>query len=169
MDPDRATLGSSCRDKRLHESPLINQLRPKSAATEHYFLRRARNLYLGITRWRIPVENHQAHMDLWRDILADHLAIRRFHPEKILYTKSRIFRLNEAGAAEETWMEIDEYSDRETYDRQMKITQGDPEMAAFEQKLLARFDPILVPGSAITDECWSEQFQFEIEGRAGSP
>jgi hypothetical protein len=124
-------------------------------------------VFLGITQWRISVENRQAHMDLWRDILADHLAIREFHPEKILYTKSRIFRLNEAGAAEETWMEIDEYLDQEKYDRQMKITQEDPEMSAFEQKLLARFDPILVPGSAIMDECWLEQFQLEIEGRAG--
>jgi hypothetical protein len=102
-------------------------------------------------------------MDMWRDILAT----QKLHPEKFLYTKTCLFRLDEAGAAEETWIWIDEYQDRETYDRQEKILQEDPEVVALKQKWHARWDPIRIPGSMKT-ECWLEQFRVEFEGRAGS-
>jgi len=115
-------------------------------------------MFVEIGRWRISAEQSQIHRDTWRDTLA----IQKLHPQKFLYTRTRLFRLEDAGATEETWIYLDEYPDKETYDQQMKIWNEDPEAIALKQLWHARF-PILCPLTSVKTECWTEQFRVEFE------
>jgi len=94
-------------------------------------------LLIDVSRWRIPKENSEKHLNTWREIL-DH---QKSHPEKYLYSRSRIFKLTEEASSEESWLAIDEYEDRETYDKTMKALESDPGIAC----------PTSIPGSMKTE------------------
>jgi len=113
-----------------------------------------------IARWRIPKENSKKHLECWREILADQKA----HSEKFHYTRSRIvqFAEAEASSAEETWGWIDEYEDREAYEKMAKAIEEDTEVVKLKNQYHSKWDPLRVPGS-FKAELWTEQLKSDLK------
>jgi hypothetical protein len=112
-----------------------------------------------IARWRIPKENSKKHLECWREILADQKA----HSEKFHYTRTRILRLaNEESSEEETWGWIDEYEDREAYEKMTKAIEEDTEVVKLNIQGHSKWDPLRVPGS-FKAELWTEQLRSDLK------
>jgi len=117
-------------------------------------------LLIDIERWRIPKENSKKQLDGWREVMD----YQRSHPEKFHYTRSRFFTLTEEGSSEENWMYIDEYEDREAYDKMMKAFAEDPELVKLKEEWKPKWDPLIVPGSK-KGELWTEVEKLRVELR----
>lgn len=122
-------------------------------------------MLIDVCVWRIPAENSKKQLEFWREALD----YQGSHPEKFSYTKSRIFTLTEEGSSEETWMFIDEYEDREAYDKTMKalgigeeLGQGDPEVVRKMKEWHLQWDPLIVPGSWKIER-WTERTRVEFK------
>jgi len=117
-------------------------------------------LLIDIFRWRIPKENGKKQLDGWREVMD----YQRSHPEKFHYTRSRFFTLTEEGSGEENWMYIDEYEDREAYDKMMKAFAEDLELVKLKKEWKPKWDPLIVPGSK-KGEVWIEVEKLRVELR----
>lgn len=115
-----------------------------------------------IAQWRIRKENSKKHLDLVQKQVAEALDYQRSHPEKFHYTRSRMFTLTEEGPTDETWMSIDEYEDREAYDKMMKAWEEDPELVKYNKEWKAQWDPMRVPDS-LKAELWTERLRVELK------
>jgi hypothetical protein len=83
--------------------------------------------------------------------------------EKLFVTRSRIFTLTEEESSEETCMFIDEYEDREAYDKTIKaigigegVAQGDPEVVRKMNEWDSQCGPLIVPSSWKLER-WTER------------
>jgi hypothetical protein len=114
-------------------------------------------LLVEIAQWRIPKENSKKHLDLWSAALD----YQRSHPEKFHYTMSRMFTLTEEGGTDETWMWIDEYENREAYDKMSKAWEEDQELAKYKKEHKAQWDPMRVPDS-FKAELWTERLRVDL-------
>jgi hypothetical protein len=94
---------------------------------------------------------------MWREILD----YQRSHPEKFLYSRSRILTLAEEEPSEESWMWIDEYEDRETYDTMTKAIEEDPEVVRKKEEWHSIWDPMRIPGSVKT-EVWTPKLDYQL-------
>jgi hypothetical protein len=89
---------------------------------------------------------------------------QRSHPEKLYYTRSRLFTSTEEGSSEENWMFLDEYEKREDFDKQMKAAREDPELSrVIKDECFPRWDPLRVPGSKRKGENWTELEELRVE------
>jgi hypothetical protein len=117
-------------------------------------------LFANIVRWRVPQENIEKHLEFmrwWMDW-------QRAHPEKFYYTRSRLFTFTEEGSSEENWMFLDEYEQREDFDKQMKAAREDPELAkVMKDECYPRSDAVIVPGSRKKGEVWTEVEKLRVE------
>jgi hypothetical protein len=114
-------------------------------------------LLIEICRWRIARENSEKHLEMWREILD----YQRSHPEKFLYSRSRILTLADEESSEESWMWIDEYEDRETYDTMTKAIEEDPEVVRKKEEWHSKWDPVRIPGSVKT-EVWTPKLDYQL-------
>jgi hypothetical protein len=110
-----------------------------------------------IAQWRIRKENSKKHLECWREILES----QKSHRKKFYYTKTRILQLaEEESSEEETWGWIDEYEDREAYDKMVKAVDGDPETAKLKNEYHSKWDPLRVPGS-FKAQIWTERLRLD--------
>jgi hypothetical protein len=114
-------------------------------------------LLIETCRWRIAKENSEKHLEMWREILD----YQRSHPEKYLYSRSRILTLAEEEPSDESWMWIDEYEDRETYNKMMKAIDEDPEVVSKKKEWHSKWDPMRIPGSVKT-EVWTPKLDYQL-------
>jgi hypothetical protein len=116
-------------------------------------------LFVNIVRWRVPKENSKKQFDFmrwWMDW-------QRSHPGKFYYTRSRLFTFTEEGSSEENWMFLDEYEQREDFDKQMKAAREDPELTkVMKDECFPRFDAVIVPKSR-KGEVWTEAEKLRVE------
>ncbi|MGA8904313.1 MAG: hypothetical protein WB661_04815 [Candidatus Bathyarchaeia archaeon] len=114
---------------------------------------------VNIVRWRIPKENSSKLFELWREMMD----YQRSHSEKFYYTRSRFFTFTEEGSSEENWMFLDEYDNREAYDKTMKTMREDPEVAKLADEFFPKWDALIVPGSKKKGEIWTEVLRVELK------
>jgi len=109
-----------------------------------------------IAQWRIRKENSEKHLECWREILES----QRSHREKFYYTRSRILQLaDEESSEEETWGWIDEYPNREAYDKMAKAYEADPDVVKLKNEYHSKWDPLRVPGS-FKAQLWTERLRL---------
>ena len=114
---------------------------------------------INIVRWRIPKENSTKQLEVWHEMLD----WQRSHPEKCSYTRSRFFTRTEEGSSEEYWMFVDEFEDREHYDKWMKAVREDPELVKAMDEWFPKWDAVIVPGSKKKGEVWTEVEKLRVE------
>jgi hypothetical protein len=115
-----------------------------------------------IARWRIHKESTRDHLEMWREIF-DYAKSRS---EKFYVTRSRILQLaDEESSEEETWGWIDEYEDREAYDKMAKAKDEDPELARMNKQWHSKWDPMRVPDS-FKAELWTERVRVDLKKQA---
>jgi hypothetical protein len=115
-------------------------------------------LLINIVRWRIPKENSSRQFEVWREMMD----YQRSHPEKVYYTRSRFYTFTEEGSSEENWMFLDEYDNREAYDRTIKTMHEDPEVAPIVDGWFPKWDAVIVPGSKKKGEIWTEVEELRV-------
>lgn len=82
---------------------------------------------------------------------------------KFYYTRSRLFTLTEEGSSEEKSMFLDEYEQREDFNKQMNALHGDSELAKVtKDECHPRYDALIVPGSR-KSEVWTEVVKLRVE------
>lgn len=118
---------------------------------------------VNVVKWQVPVKNHDDMIKLMSGgIERDGRGIdeQRWHPENILYSKTRTFyRVNEQDPEIEDWFFMDEYDDPELFKQQIEIWKNSTDTFSYAKEHHARWKRIAVPGSF--DE---KQVQFnEIE------
>jgi hypothetical protein len=110
-----------------------------------------------IAQWRILKENSKKHLECWRAILES----QKSHRKKFYYTRTRILQLaDEESSKEETWGWIDEYEDREAYDKMSKAIEGDPETVKLKNEYHSKWDPLRVAGS-FKAQIWTERLRLD--------
>lgn len=83
--------------------------------------------------------------------------------QKFHYTRTRILQLaNEESSEEETWGWIDEYEDREAYDKMTKAIEEDTEVVKLKNQWHSMWDPLRVPGS-FKAELWTERLRSDLK------
>lgn len=117
-------------------------------------------MLVNIIRWRVPKEKSNEQFEVWREMMD----YQRFHPEKVFYTRSRFFTYTEKGSSEETWMFLDEYENREDYDKWMKAVREDPELIKLMDAWFPKWDALVVPGSK-KGEVWNEVEKLRVESK----
>jgi hypothetical protein len=118
-------------------------------------------LLVNIVRWRVPKENSQKQFEFWREVLD----YQRSHPEKFHYSRSRFYTMTEEGSSEEHWMFLDEYDNREAFDKTMKTMREDPEVAPVADEWFPKWDALIVPASKKKGEVWTEVEKLRVELR----
>jgi len=116
-------------------------------------------LLVNIRRWRVPRENHKKQFELW-NVMLDY---QRSHPEKFHYLRSRFYTMSEEGSSEEHWVFIDEYENREDFDKTMKTFNQDPELIKMSDEFFIKWDALIVPKSRTKGEVWTEVEKLKVE------
>jgi hypothetical protein len=60
-------------------------------------------------------------------------------------------------------MFLDEYDDREAYDKTMKTMREDPEVAKLADAWMPKWGDLIVPGSRKKGEVWTEVLRVELK------
>ena len=116
-------------------------------------------LLVNIVRWRVLKENHEKQFEVWREMMD----WQKSHPEKFHYAKSRFYTMSEEGSSEEQWMFLDEYDNREAYDKNMKTMHEDPEVVKLADEFFPKWEALLVPKSKRKGEVWTELEELRVE------
>jgi hypothetical protein len=117
-------------------------------------------LLVNIVRWRVPKGKSNEQFEVWREMMD----YQRAHPEKVFYTRSRFFTYTEKGSSEETWMFLDEYENREDYDKWMKAVREDPELIKLMDTWFPKWDALVISGSK-KGEVWNEVEKLRVESK----
>ena len=117
-------------------------------------------MLVNIVRWRVPKEKSNEQFEVWREMMD----YQRSHPEKVFYTRSRFFTYTEKGSSEETWMFLDEYENREDYDKWMKAMREDPELTKLMDTWFPKWDALVISGSK-KGEVWNEVEKLRVESQ----
>jgi len=121
-----------------------------------------KDLLYEIARWRIHKQNSKEHLEMWRKILD----YQKSHSGRFYYTRSRIVQLaDEESPGEETWGWIDEYEDREAYDKMAKAIEENPEIVKIMKQWHSEWDPMRVPDS-FKAELWTERVRVDLKKQA---
>jgi hypothetical protein len=115
-------------------------------------------MFVNIVRWRIPKENSKKQREVWQDMMD----YQKSHPDKVYYTRSRFFTYTETGSSEENWMFLDEYGDRNGYEKWMRAVREDPELVALMEAWFPKWDALIVPDSR-KGEIWDEVESLKVE------
>jgi len=115
-------------------------------------------MFINIVRWRVPKENSKKQFEIWREMMD----YQRSHPEKVYYIKSRFFTFTEKGSSEESWMFLDEYKNREDFEKQMKTIKEDPEFIKLSDEFFPKWDALIIAGSR-KHEFWTEMNKLKVE------
>jgi hypothetical protein len=109
-------------------------------------------------RWRVLKKDSRKQRELWSEIMS----YQRSHPKKVYYARSRFFTFNEKGSPEENWMFLDEYENREDFDRGMKILREDPEFTKLAAEFFPKWNALIISGSR-KREVWTEVEKLRVE------
>jgi hypothetical protein len=115
-------------------------------------------MLVNIVRWRVLKKDSENQLEVWREIMD----YQRSHPEKDFYVRSRFFTFTEKGSSEENWMFIDEYQNREDFDKWMKTAHEDPELMKLADKSFPRWNALIIQGSK-KSEFWTEVEKLRVE------
>jgi hypothetical protein len=115
-------------------------------------------MLIDIGRWRILKKDRKKQSELWREMMD----YQRSHPEKVFYIRSRFFTFTEKGSSEENWMFLDEYENREDFDRWMKTVREDPELTKLMDEFFPKWDALIIPNSRKM-EVWTEVEKLTVE------
>ena len=115
-------------------------------------------MLVNIVRWRIPKENSSRQLEIWQEMMD----YQKAHPEKVFYTRSRLFTSSEEGSSEESWMFLDDYEHREDFDRWMTAVREDPDLVRLGDSFFPEWDAVIVPGSK-QGEVWTEVESLRVE------
>lgn len=117
-------------------------------------------MFYEVAQWRIRKEFSKKHLELWKEILDE----QKSYSGKFYRTRSRILQsaAKEANPDEETWMVIDEYEDREAYDKTCKAWEEEPEIKKLEEKWHSKFDPMIISGP-LKSQLWIERVKAELK------
>ena len=115
-------------------------------------------MFVNIVRWRVLKENSQKQFAVWREMMD----YQRAHPEKVYYVRSRFFTFTDEGSSEEHWMFLDEYEQREDYEKWMKTVREDPELLRLMDEWFPKWDALIIPGSR-KGEIWTEAEKLRVE------
>ena len=117
-----------------------------------------KDLLCDIGHWRIPKENSKKHLECCLWILNDQKSRRK----KFHYTTSRFLQLAEAemSSSDESWMWINEYENRDAYDKMMKAMEEDDELVRLRNQWHGKWEPMMVPGS-LKRQLWTERFRVD--------
>jgi hypothetical protein len=115
-------------------------------------------MLINIVRWRVAKKDSKKQFEVWREIMD----YQRSHAEKVYYVRSRFFTFTEKGLSEENWMFLDEYENREDYDKWMKTVREDPELLKLADKAFPKWDALIIPGSR-KGEVWTEVEKLRAE------
>jgi hypothetical protein len=115
-------------------------------------------MLINIMRWRVPKKDSKKQFEVWREIMD----YQRSHPEKVYYVRSRFFTFTEKGSSEENWMFLDEYENREAFDKWMKTVREDPELVKLADRLLPKWNALVIQGSK-ESEVWNEVEKLRVE------
>jgi hypothetical protein len=115
-------------------------------------------LFINIVRWRVKKEDSAKQHEIWWEMME----YQKSHPEKVYYTRSRFFTYTDKESSEENWMFLDEYEDREGFDKWMKASNIDPELLKLGDEFFPKWNALIVPGSRKT-EVWSEDEELRVE------
>jgi hypothetical protein len=117
-------------------------------------------MFVNIVKWRIPKEKSKKQFEVWQEMMN----YQKSHPKKVYYNRSRFFTYTETDSSEENWMFLDEYKDRNGYDRWMKAVREDPELVSLMEKWFPKWDALIVPDSR-KGEVWIEVEKLRVEFR----
>jgi len=96
-----------------------------------------------IGQWKVPKENSKKHYAL----VMEEVRWWKANPKKSYFVHSTYGVLETEDQSVETWMYIDTYRDRKSYDKFLKVWQKDnPEYAEFF-KFKGEWEPLIVPNS----------------------
>jgi hypothetical protein len=115
-------------------------------------------MFINIVRWRVPKENSKKQFELWREMME----YQKSHPEKVFYTRSRFFTFTEKGSSQEKWMFLDEYENREDFDKGMKTIREDTEFIKLLDEFFPKWDALIIAGSR-KHEVWTEVEKLRVE------
>jgi hypothetical protein len=71
--------------------------------------------------------------------------------------------MTEEGSSEEHWMFLDEYENREDFDKTMRAFNEDPELIKMSDEFFPKWDAVIVPGSKKKGEVWTEVEKLRVE------
>ena len=116
-----------------------------------------------VTRWRVQASNSKKHMELWRAIMQH----QRDNRQKVYYKRSRFYTMVDSESSEEHWMFIDEYENREEFDRTYKAFNDQPDLPysddpAKAAQMREEKRSLTVPGS-MKKELWIERPELAVE------
>lgn len=116
-------------------------------------------MLVNIVRWRVRKEDSNKQFELWREMMD----YQKSHPEKFYYTRSRFFTFAEEGSSEENWMFLDEYDNREDFDKWMKTVREDPEIVKLMDDFFPKWNALIISGSKKKGEVWTEAEKLRVE------
>jgi len=73
--------------------------------------------------------------------------------------------MTEEGSSEEHWMFLDEYDNREAYDKMRNAIEQDPELVKMNIQRHSKWDPMRVPDS-FKAELWTERVRVDLKKQA---
>jgi hypothetical protein len=117
-------------------------------------------MFINIVGWRILKKNSEKQFELWREMMD----YQKSHPEKVYYIRSRFFTSTEKGSSEENWMFLDEYENREDFDKGMKTMHEDSEFTKLSEEFFPKWDALIISGSK-KREVWTEVEKLRVEPR----
>jgi len=116
-----------------------------------------------VTRWRVHASNSKKHLEVWRAIMQHQRANR----QRVPYKRSRFFTMVDSESSEEHWMYIDEYEDREAFDRMYKAAEDQPDLLYSDDpgkaaQMREEKRSLSVPGSS-KKELWTEHPELAVD------
>ena len=75
-------------------------------------------------QWRVNASNSKKHLELWQAVIQHQKANR----ERFYFKRSRFFTKTDSESNEEHWINIDEYENREAYERTWKAIRNQPDL-----------------------------------------
>jgi len=114
-----------------------------------------------VIRWRVHASNSRKHLEFWRA----GIQIQRINRQKFHYKRSRYFTMVDSESSEEHWMSIDEYEDREAFDRLYKAAEDQPDLLYSDDK--AKAAQMRKEKRSLTldskKELWTEHSELAVE------
>ena len=90
--------------------------------------------------WKVEKSKSKNHLE----IMKKSVAFQRENRSRLLFTKSQFYKVESKNPDVEVWSFIDEYPDRETYDKWLEIA---PVMEIEMAEILQEWGEIIVPDS----------------------
>ncbi len=109
-------------------------------------------MYYEICKWQVRRKDSEKHLDAIRELRMYQKANRK----KFYYAQSRLYTVDDREAKLETWINIDEYRDQQSYNRMFKGYRSSKGVYVEFQRLREKWDSLVVEDS-VEVESWIEK------------